>query len=634
MGMVWPAALVMAAPAPRPLLSPIFGDHMVLQRGKPNVLWGWARPGTAVRVSISDKTTVVVARRDGRWSAVLAALPAGGPYAVFVDAGDDSVVLSDVLVGDLWLCGGQSNMALPLGATEGGPAEAAKANLANLRLCTIPDRAAYVRSDSAQAEWRVCSPKTAGGFSAVGYYFGRKLQEDLQVPIGLIQDCVGGSPAESWMSADALERLGLFRLQRAEIARLHARGGREYGSFLMHWLEDNDPGGRDDAWAKPDFDDSRWRSVGVPGGFRDLGVADDPSIVWFRRAVVLSNPLPKGGASLCLGEIERMETAFVNGRWVGASSWVEHPRIYSIPAGVLKPGRNLIALRIFKTKPNGGFLSPADALKLQWPGGKAIPLAGPWKAEVSLDVRPPVKLPLDFDNYPTMPTVLYNGMIAPLEPLAIAGAIWYQGEANTNHPELYRRLLTGLVAGWRQDFGQGDFPFYVVGLPAFMERKRVPATDGWAELRAAQAAAVQELSNTGLATTIDTGEADNIHPKAKRPVGERLALCALAGYYRENVVASGPTLRSADRRPGALALHFDHADGGLAVHGATLGEFSVAGADGVWRWAQARIEGSETVVVSTPEVPEPVAARYAWQANPLATLFNGAGLPAAPFETR
>jgi sialate O-acetylesterase len=235
-----------------------------------------------------------------------------------------------------------------------------------------------------------------------------------------------------------------------------------------------------------------------------------------------------------------------------------------------------------------------------------------------------------------MPTVLYNGMIAPFAPLAITGAIWYQGEANTARPAgQYLKLMPALIGDWRTLFGQGEFPFYIVGLPAFQPRKTEPlsTTDDWTALREIQAETVRRVRNTGLAVTIDTGEADNIHPAEKEPVGERLALVALAGHYRKNVAASGPTLRFVERRPGALALHFDHAEGGLKVHGEKPGEFSVRGADGAWHWAEARIENADTVVVSADGVRDPVAARYAWQSNPLATLFNAAGLPAVPFRT-
>ncbi|HYD84745.1 MAG TPA: sialate O-acetylesterase, partial [Opitutus sp.] len=423
----------------------------------------------------------------------------------------------------------------------------------------------------------------------------------------------------------------------AKIAELHANDAPTHGSFLMHWLDENDAGAANASWAQPDFDDRTWKFVSVPssGGFAELGVPVDPAVVWFRREIVLPDPLPAGAAKIFLGVIERMETVYLNGQWTGASSWVENPRIYTIKPEALRPGRNLVALRVFKRKPDGGFLSPPERLRIELGDGTSIPLAGEWKSAVGFDARPPAVLPLDFNNYPTMPTVLYNGMIAPVAPLAIAGALWYQGEANREHAEQYRRLMPALISDWRATFGQGEFPFYIAGLPAFMQRsaKAGDEVDGWTRIREAQAATVRNVRNTGLAITVDTGDADDIHPRVKQPIGERLALLALAGHYRKDVVARGPSLRFVERRAGALALHFDHADGGLEVRGDTLGEFAIAGADRAWHWAEARIEGDDVVVISSPEVPRPAFARYAWQANPLATLFNDAGLPAEPFRT-
>ncbi len=632
------AALTVAAEAPPksgvslPLLSPIFGDHMVLQRDKLNTFWGWAPPGQSVRISVAGKSTEAVAASDGRWQAAIEPPAPGGPYIVNVDAGEH-VALHDILVGDVWLCGGQSNMEFALRQAIDGEQQAKHANRPTLRLFQVPNHVAYAPAVTLRGEWTPCTPQTAERFSAVAYFFALKLQNELGIPIGLIESAVGGSPAESWMSADALARTGEFSAQVAKIAQLHAEGATEHGSFLMHWLDEHDVGGQGEAWAKPAFDDHDWRAVSVPGGFNDLGVPTDPAVVWFRREITLPDPLPAGAAKIYFGVIERMDTVYLNGHWIGASSWVENPRIYNVPADALKPGKNIVALRVFKLKPDGGFLSPAATLRVRLGDGREIPLAGEWKAAVSFDARTPTPMPLDFENYPTMPTVLYNGMIAPIAPLAITGALWYQGEANTSRAQQYRKLLPALIADWRAKFGQGEFPFYIVGLPAFMARKPEPSTDGWAELREVQAETVRNLRNTGLAVTIDTGDAENIHPKNKQPVGDRLALLALANHYGKKMVATGPTLRYVERRPGVLALHFNHVEGGLQVHGSTLGEFAIAGDDRAWHWAHAKIEGQDVVVVTASKVATPTVVRYAWQGNPLATLFNGAGLPAEPFRT-
>ena len=409
----------------RPLLSPIFGDHMVLQRGKLNTFWGWTTPGREIQVSVEDKSATIVAGPDGAWKAAVEVPAAGGPYTVTIHGGDEQVVLKDVMVGDVWLCSGQSNMAVGLRGTTGGPEAALAANLPAVRLYRVATRVAYAPVDTIKGNWQVCSAETAGGFSAVAFHFARKIHTELGVPIGLVVSAVGGSPAESWIGAEALARTGEFQPQVKLIAELHAKDAVEHGSFLMHWLDEHDVGGKGEAWAKPDFDDGAWRTVQVPGGFTELGVPTDPAIVWFRREVTLPDPLPSGITRIHLGIVERMDTVYVNGTWTGASSWVENPRAYTIPTGALKPGRNVVAVRVFKTRPAGGFMSPAETLRVQLGDGRTIALAGEWKAALSYDARPPATLPLDVENYPTMPTVLYNGMIAPFEPLAMTGAIWY-----------------------------------------------------------------------------------------------------------------------------------------------------------------------------------------------------------------
>lgn len=620
-----------AGNAPLPFVSPIFGDNMVLQRGKPNTIWGWSQPGQAVQVEIAGRIARAVTGAEGRWQVQIEPPAPGGPYTVKI-TGPQTVVLREVLVGDVWLCGGQSNMQLSLLRSRNGPDEIKAANHPQIRLYVVPQHVSYASTAIPQGTWKICSPQTVADFSAVAYFFAKRLQEDVRVPIGLIEDCVGGTPAETWTSPETLQQLQDFEPQLAEMQRLKAKGGPEYGNFVMHWYDDYDTGLKGKTWAAVDLDDSTWKSVQLADAFRQLGVADVPSVCWFRKTITLPDALPAGRATIHLGVIERMDTTYVNGNWVGASAWVENPRVYPVHEGILKPGKNLVTIRVFKTKPQGGFLTKADELRLVLGDGTVIPLAGEWKGALSVDARPPHPLPLGFENWPTMPSVLYQGMLTPLAPLAITGALWYQGEANAERAYQYRRLLPAMIADWRKLFGQGDFPFYIVSLPAFMPHQDHPVEAAWAELREAQALTARDVRHTGLAVTVDTGDPDDIHPKDKKVVGERLALCALAQHYGEKIAYQGPTFKSAERLPGALKLHLDHTDGGLVVKGGKLEEFSIAGKDRKWYWADARIEG-DAIVVSSPMVREPEAARYAWQSNPKATLYNGAGLPAVPFRT-
>jgi len=619
-----------AAVKPLPFVSPIFGDNMVLQRGKKNTIWGWSEPGDKIRVEIAGKTASGVAGPERRWQVKIKPPHAGGPYTIKI-SGHQTVELHNLLVGDVWLCGGQSNMQVPLRFARNGEEEVKAANYPEIRFFSVAPRSAYHHTDVVEGSWKVVSPETADSVSAVAYYFARKVQQEIHVPIGLVVDALGGTPAEAWSSAAALRPLKDFDVPLAELERLAAAGAPEYGNYVMHWYDQYDVGLKGN-WAAPDFDDSTWKSVDIPGGFSDLGAPETPAVAWFRKEIVVPDPLPAGRALLFLGSIERMDTAYINGTQVGASAWVENPRVYFIPDGVLKPGKNVVAIRVLKTKPQGGFLGKPEELHLELGDKTSIPLAGTWKGQLSVDARPPHSLPMAYENWPVMPSVLYEGMLAPVAPLSITGALWYQGEQNSERGFQYRRILPVMIADWRKLFGQGDFPFYIVSLPAFQHRSATPTDDTWAETRESQALTAATVRNSCLAVTIDTGDPDNIHSKDKQPVGERLAFCALAKHYGKKVAYSGPTLASVERLPNSIRLHFAKTDGGLVVKGAKLEEFEIAGEDRKWYWADARVEG-DTVVVSSPSVPNPKEVRYAWQSNPAATLFNGAGLPAGPFRT-
>jgi sialate O-acetylesterase len=616
-----------------PFVSPMFGDDMVLQRGKPNTIWGWSKPGDAIQVEIAGHVAKAATGADGRWQVEIQPPAPGGPYTIKID-GPQHVELHEVLVGDVWLCGGQSNMELPLERTRNGTNEIAAANHPEIRFFKVQSHTAYSPAAIPQGNWKICSPQTIaedGGFSAAAYFFGRRIQEDIHVPVGLVEDCLGGTPAETWTSPDTLHRLKDFDAQLAEMERLKAKGGQTYGNYIMPWYDDYDIGLKNN-WMATNSDNSSWKTVQIPGGFREVGMPDTPSVCWFRKEITLPNPLPPGKTMIYLGVVERMDTTYINGQWIGASAWVENPRAYGVKDGILNPGKNFVAVRVFKTMPDGGFMSQPDALRLVLGDGTVIPLAGEWKGALSVDARPPHPLPVGFENWPVIPSVLYQGMLQPVAPLAISGVIWYQGEANADHAYQYRTLLPAMIGDWRKSFGKGNLPFYIVSLPAFMHRQNQPSESSWAELREAQALTANQVRNSALAVTIDTGDPDNIHPADKKIVGERLAFCALAQHYGEKIPYQGPTFKSFEHLPGALKLHFDHTDGGLVFKGGTLGEFSIAGKDRKWHWADAKIEG-DTIVVSSPMVPQPEVARYAWQSYPVATLYNGAGLPAVPFRT-
>ena len=620
-----------SAPKSLPFVSTIFGDNMVLQRGKPDTVWGWAKLGDSVRVQIGKSSATAVAGANRRWQARIHPPATGGPYTMKITDGQQTVLFHNVMVGDVWICGGQSNMEVPLRFTDNAAQVVKKANYPDIRLFTVGEHTAYKPTRTLNGKWQVISPRTADWVSAVAFYFGRKLHQKLHVPIGLVVDSIGGSAGESWASAAALRPLHDYDIPLKRVAQLEAEGEPPYGNYIMPWFDEYDIGLKG-KWFSPNYDDSAWKQVQLPGGFAGLGVPISPAVAWFRKNVALPNPIPQGLALIFLGEIQRMDSVYVNGVHIGGSAWVEHPRVYRIPPGLLKPGRNLIAIRIFKTKPHGGFLSPPSDFHLMLGNHKVIPLAGAWKGKISVNARPPHPMPLHFANWPVMPDVLYNGMLVPIAPLSVTGAIWYQGEQNSPRGYEYRKLLPAIIGSWRKLFAQGNFPFYIVQLPAFGPRSATPTDDAWADIRESQAIVARTVPHSCLAVIIDTGDPKSLHPGDKKPVGNRLADCALAKHYGMNVPYSGPTLASVKKLPHAIRLRFKHTNGGLVAKGGKLKGFSIAGKDRTWYWAQATIHG-KTVIVSSPSVPHPTQVRYDWQSDPVATLFNGAGLPASPFRT-
>ncbi|MGZ6042082.1 MAG: sialate O-acetylesterase, partial [Asticcacaulis sp.] len=563
-----PVVSASGAPAALPFVNPIFADNMVMQRGRPNTIWGWSQPGDTIRVEIGKRSARTRAGKDGRWQVKLTPPASAGPYTMNISGQKQSVELKNVLVGEVWIGGGQSNMELPLRFTQDADAEIKAADVPEIRYFSVSGHAAYHHTDIIQGTWKVVSPETAGSMSAVGYYFSRKLNSEVHVPIGFVVDAVGGTPAESWTSAQSLAPLKDFDVQLAELKRLADSGAPEYGNFVMHWYDQYDIGLKGQ-WKEPGFDDSAWKDVTIPGGFAELGVPDTPALAWFRKEITLPDPLPAGHAVIALGSIERMDTVYINGTSVGSSAWVENPRLYFIPDGVLKPGRNVVVVRVLKTKPVGGFLNKPEDLFLKLGDQSKVALAGTWKGQLSVDARPPQPLPMAYENWPIMPSVLYEGMLAPIAPLAVRGVLWYQGEQNSERGYQYRRILPVMVRDWRKLFQQDNLPFYIAGLPVFQQRQAKPTDDGWADLRESQALTVASVPNTCLAVAIDTGDANNLHPKDKKPLGDRLAACALAGAYGRQVVSSGPVLQSVDRLSDSLRLHFTHTDGGLVAKGAS-----------------------------------------------------------------
>lgn len=634
------AALALPATLPaKVVLPPMFTDHMVLQQQTDAPIWGTASPGRTVKVTPSwdGKTYTTQADADGHWRLTLPTPKAGGPYDITLTDGK-KLTLTDVMVGEVWICSGQSNMEMPLaswGFIHNYEAEIADANHPDIRLlhvehvtATQPQTDVAVRADG----WQVCAPQSVAGFSATAYFFGREIARTQGVPVGLVHTSWGGTNVESWISGQTLKQVPAFAQRVEQIAGTDLDSLRaDYRQRLAQWMERADPGsGRGlSARASVQCDDSAWPTLQFPGKIDTQGLAQWDGVMWLRREVQLPKDWQGKTLELCLGTIDDEDLTCWNGHEVGRTQGYNLERRYTIPARLTRTGRAVVAVRMIDTAREGGMLGTLCLRRTDT--GQTLDLSGPWRYDITADIRQVGPMPTDQTADPNVETSLYNAMVHPLVPYAMRGVIWYQGENNASRAWQYRDLFPLLIADWRQLWGR-DFPFYYVQLAAYMPRLDAPAESEWAELREAQLQTLH-VSGTGMAVTIDCGDAADIHPKDKQSVGHRLALIARARTYGEDIAYSGPIYRSHRIEGKSMVLTFDHADGGLkSADGQALRGFAMAGPDHRFHWATARVVDGE-VVVTCPEVTFPMAVRYAWANNPDCNLVNGAGLPASPFRT-
>lgn len=627
----------------QPKLPAIFSDNMVLQRNAKVPIWGTEKPGQQITVKIHQQSKTVIADRDGKWRVDLAAMPAGGPYALTVSS-TETITFKNVMIGEVWLCSGQSNMEMPLVSTwatlNNFKAEVSAANYSQLRLFIIKRaKSTKPRTDVDSEGWKRCDSTSVKNFSATAYFFGRHLQQKLGVPVGLIQSAWGGTVVEAWTSSVTLKTMpdmaGFVKLlETSPLDSIFDESA--FAAKMAEWnrqLEASDASatGTGLPWNHPDFDDSNWPAMSLPNNWERAGLPTFDGIVKFRKAVQLPESFSKQNLQLNLGPIDDEDVTYFNGAQIGATSIYNQHRHYHVPAALPKAGKNVIAVRVLDTGGNGGLYGRPEALNLLKDSTQAFSLAGEWCYQLGADLSklPPRPVP---PNTPNRPTVLYNAMIAPLIPFAIRGAIWYQGESNADRAYQYRTLFPLLINDWRTRWGQGNFPFLFVQLANFRPVAIEPVDDAWAELREAQTMALA-LRNSGMAVTIDIGDANDIHPGNKQDVGNRLALNAQHIAYGENLAYSGPIYKSMKIEGNRIRLFFDHAQDGLMSKGGDkLQGFTIAGADRKFVWAEAMIDG-KTIVVSSPQITQPVAVRYAWATNPVCNLYNRVGLPASPFRT-
>ena len=656
------------------VLPSVIGDHMVLQRGRAVPVWGWARPNSEVSVVLVGAQGEVrgaghgAAAPDGRFVVRLPAMEASSsPSTLRVSAGVDRAERVDVLVGEVWLCGGQSNMEWPVSASLEGESLAGTLP-ATVRCFTVPHELAAHAVPLVGGAWEVASPSSTGSFTAVGSFFARSIGTELGVPVGLLSINWGGSPAEAWVPEDAAAQgpfASAVATQRERGAAFEARSPaqkqRDYDLAIeqyhaaveSYWkaLKANEAGFVG-GWLNEPCDAAHgWASGSLPAvlgstpATQPLAGFDGAS--WWRRSVSLPASWAGKAARVVLGPIDDSDALFVNGVEVGRTTQLHQaPRVYRVPEGVLRAGENEIALVIIDTGGAGGLSIEPRKMIMRLDDDHGVnaadrapcALAGEWQWKRGSDLGGRFgPLPPSGEAHPQAQWAsfgsMWNGMMAPMAPYGIRGAIWYQGESNADRPKEYDMLLPMLIRSWRDRWQSGEFPFGIVQLAAFQSASDDPVEGVWSRLRQAQFDTAQRVAHCGIVVTTDVGDASDIHPRNKKAVGERLAAWALATVYERPREWSGPLFQGATVEGASMVIAFTHAKGLAARGGGTLGGFAIAGDDGAFHWADARIDG-ERVIVSHPSVKAPRAVRYAWSCNPVrANLVNAAGLPASPFAT-
>ena len=623
----WALAETSALSMPR-----IFADHMVLQRDESIDLWGTSAPKEKITAELNGQKKSARADAEGKWSVSLPAMPAGGPYTLTVKGKKERIVFTDVWLGEVWICSGQSNMEFRLHTAMNAAEEIADAeNYPLLRSFNVKQVMSHLPLDDVQGEWQVCTSETAGDFSAVGYFFARELYRELGVPVGFINTSWGGTDIESWMSMEALDSFPQYAKQ---LQRMRTP---DFETYIAHTIAKRqefqralaEEPGEPQRWYDPATDRSGWGTYHVPGFWNDGQLSEIDGVVWFSYRFTLPEECRGKAAILNLACIDDNDKTWINGKLVGETAGYDVKRVYPVPEGLLE-AENEIVVKITDMQAGGGIYGTDAAVYLAV-DNKQIPLAGEWRYKIAISNEA-----YGYVDYGpnTFPSQLFNAMLHPLIGFPMKGVIWYQGENNASRALEYYDLFPALINDWRSRW-DSDFPFYWVQLANYMQPDTLPSESAWAELRNAQAATLA-LPHTGQAVIIDIGEANDIHPRNKQDVGRRLARWALRNDYGfDTLQASGPVCIAVERQGGDLVLTFDEVAGGLTVRDkyGYLCAFAVAGSDDVYRWVQARIDGENRVVLSCGGIDNPRKVRYAWGDNPDdANLYNSAGLPASPFE--
>lgn len=616
------------------IVAGVFGDNMVIQRDEPVKVWGWADKNERIEVAFNGQKLTTTASRNGEWQVTLRPMAFGGPYNLVVKGKKNSVEYKNILIGDVWLCSGQSNMEWPLLNTNNALEEIKKADYPLIRSLNIPANIDIIPHTDVDAKWEICSPETAGDFSAVAYYYARDIYTQTGIPVGIINSSWGGTIIQTWMSEPSYNSL---------IPEVRTKDNPELTKSIRDYVKKHSDGidgfkefiandrGMIEKWYDKSANVSTWHEMKIPQEWSTTSLASVDGMVWFRFEIILPENAAGKQATLHLGKIDDNDITWINSREVGRTTGSTQNRVYNIPEGVLKAGSNIMAVRVTDDMGPGGFTSQADDLMLEIHDTENMqyPLSGIWKYNTSI-------INEDFHKINIGPNSLnslaYNSMINPLISFRIRGAIWYQGESNVDEAYAYRTVFPALINDWRNKWGY-EFPFYWVQLVNCMGKDKSPAESQWAELREAQTLTLS-LPKTGQAVIIDVGDSYDIHPLNKKEVGRRLALVALNQSYGKDNIYSGPTFKAMEKNGNKFVLSFNTYGSELRVsnkYGYIEG-FSIAGNDKIFRWAKAYLKDNK-IEVWNDEIKDPVAIRYGWGNNPDINLFNSEGLPVAPFRT-
>ena len=609
----------------------LFSDGMVLQRNKTIPVWGWADANEKVEVRFNKQIKTIKADKNGKWMVKLDAEKAGGPFELNI-IGKNKIVIADVLVGEVWICSGQSNMEFQVYKTMNAKAEIEDSNYPMIRHFGVAqDLTGSPKEDLKAGKWAVCNKENVGDFTAVGYFFAKKIYAELKIPIGIINTSWGGTCVETWTSREAFENSEDFKDMIAEVPQVDLDAIFEtYKKSVLDNLKKvqgfDVTMTNENQFKELNFQDTNWPEIKVPSLWENQQIGNIDGVVWMRKTIVLSAEQANKEAVLHLSKVDDEDVTYVNGIQVGTNNIWESQRVYKIPAGVLKEGVNVIAVRIADYTGGGGIYGDPADLKIDFKDSN-IPLEGLWKFNVVQ-----VKIAISPNSYPSL---LYNAMINPLIPYAFQGVLWYQGEANVGRAKQYKIAFPLMISDWRTKWNQGNFPFYFVQLSTFDEfGGNSKKGSKWAELREAQTETLK-LTNTGMVVTTDIGNAKDIHPTNKQDVGKRLAAIALNNVYNKKMVYSGPAFLSQEIKGNQIILTFDNLGSGLSSSDSNgiLKGFEIAGTDKVFHSAKAIIQNNK-VIVSSENVPNPVAVHYGWADDDTEiNLFNKEKFPASPFRT-